>query len=246
MTRREQLSWAAYAASALIVVAAAAWFLRGPPAIPKADAPSGPLAIQLARPGGGDQVLRDEAILRDPRPLFLPTAFNAALPEPRREAGRALFELDRAAEEPGEADAALVRGLPPVAMLNGRPAGSATGTDALAVGQGEVGAAGLGRGDRRVDPLPPRGGFLQVVSATNGTTVLVEALPPALSPAGGKVWEPLELFAAVDAGGLAAPLAVVSSSTIDEVDVHFRRILDQVFRIGERLPPGFFRVVVGP
>jgi len=71
-------------------------------------------------------------------------------------------------------------------------------------------------------------------------------LPTVLGPAGGKAWEPLELFAAVDAAGLAAPLVVVSTSTVDEIDAHFRRILAQDFRVGERLPPGFFRLIVGP
>jgi hypothetical protein len=200
----------------------------------------------MARPGGGDVVLQDEAVLRDPRPLFLPTRLNASLPEPRREAGQVLFELDRLADEPAEADAAIVRDLPPVAVLNGRSASAAGAVDTLVATQGEVGVAGLGRGGRVVDPLPVRGGFLQVVSTATGSTVLSESLASSLAPAGGKVWEPLELLAIVDAGGLAVPLAILNSSTVDEVDAHFRRILAEVFRIGERLPPGFFRLVVGP
>jgi hypothetical protein len=109
-----------------------------------------------------------------------------------------------------------------------------------------VGAVGLGRGERRVDPLPPRGGFVHVISAVSGATVLAEALPVAMGPVGGRSWEPLEIFAVADAGGLAAPLAVVRSSSLEEVDLHFRRILEQGFRLGARLPPGFFRIVVGP
>jgi hypothetical protein len=246
MSRRDQWPWVVSAVSAILVVAGGSWLLRRPAGLPKPDGPGRTLAIQLARPGGEDRALQDEAILRDPRPLFLPTAQNAALPDPRREAGGALFELDRVADEPGDADSLVVRGLPPVASLNGRPASSATGADALGVGQVEVGVVGFGREARSVEPIVPRGGFLQVVSASSGVTLLAEPLGPGLAPAGGKVWEPLELFAVVDAAGLAAPLALVSSSNVDEIDGHFRRILDQVFRIGERLPPGFFRVVVGP
>jgi hypothetical protein len=46
--------------------------------------------------------------------------------------------------------------------------------------------------------------------------------------------------------GLAGPLVVTESSRVEEVDVHFRRQLRQVFRLGERLAPGVYRVVVGP
>jgi hypothetical protein len=56
----------------------------------------------------------------------------------------------------------------------------------------------------------------------------------------------MELFAAVDAAGLAAPLLVTEGSRVDEVDAHFRKMLAQTYRIGERLPPGFYRIVVGP
>lgn len=247
MSRSEKLVWVVSASVALGLLAGLLWLLRAPP---RAGSPGGkssaPLAVELARPGGGDGVLQDEAVLRDPRPLFLPTRLNASMAEPRREAGKALFELDRVADDPRETEAAIVRELPPVAILNGRSASTAAATDALAVSQGEVGVTGIGRGARGIEPLAPRGGFLQAVSTASGSTVLAETLASSLAPSGGKAWEPLELLAVVDAGGLAVPLVVLNSSTVDEVDLHFRRILSDVFRIGERLPPGFFRLVVGP
>ena len=230
----------------MALVAGAAALLRFPPSAPPSTAVAGQVVVQIARPGMGDSLLQDEAVLRDPRPLFLPTRLNATPTDPRREAGRTLFDLDRAADEPGESDAAILRELPPVAVLNSRPAGDASGLDALAPSQAEVGVVGLGRGQRGVQPLLPRGGYLQVFSAASGAVVLAEALAPGLAPTGSKDWEPLELFAAVDATGLASPLVLVNSSTVEDVDAHFKRILAQVFRVGERLPPGFFRLVVGP
>lgn len=247
MSRPEKLVWAVCASLALGVLAGLLWLLRAPPtARAPVGMPSSPLSVELARPDGGDGVLQDEAILRDPRPLFLPTRLNASLTEPRREAGKALFEPDRVADAPRETDAAIVRELPPVAVLNGRSASTAAATDALAAIQGEVGVTGIGRGARGIEPLALRGGFLEAVSTASGSTVLAETLALSLAPAAGKAWEPLELLAVVDAGGLAVPLVVLTSSTVDEVDLHFRRILSDVFRIGERLPPGFFRLVVGP
>lgn len=247
MSRRERLVWVLSAAGGFAALAGFVWLLTAPPPKPAAAGSStAPVAVEMARPGGGDGVLQDEAVLRDPRPLFLPTRLNASLPEPRREAGKALFELDRVANDPGESETAIVRDLPPVATLNGKSASAAVAADALSTSQGEVGVTGIGRGARAIEPLAARGGFVQVVSTSTGATVFAESLALSLSPAGVKAWEPLELLALVDAGGLAVPLVLLNSSTVDEVDAHFRRILSDVFRIGDRLPPGFFRLVVGP
>ena len=247
MSRRERLVWVLSAAGGFAALAASVWLLTAPPPKPAAAGSStAPVAVEMARPGGGDGVLQDEAVLRDPRPLFLPTRLNASLPEPRREAGKALFELDRVANDPGESETAIVRDLPPVATLNGKSASAAVAADALSTSQGEVGVTGIGRGARAIEPLAARGGFVQVVSTSTGATVFAESLALSLSPAGVKAWEPLELLALVDAGGLAVPLVLLNSSPVDEGDAHVRRILSDVFRIGDRLPPGFFRLVVGP
>ena len=247
MSRRERLVWVLSAAGGFAALAGFVWMLTAPPPKPAAAGSlTAPVSVEMSRPGGGDGVLQDEAVLRDPRPLFLPTRLNASPPEPRREAGKALFELDRVANDPGESETAIVRDLPPVANVNGKSASAAVAADALSTSQGEVGVTGIGRGARAIEPLAARGGFVQVVSTSTGATVFAESLALSLSPAGGKAWEPLELLALVDAGGLAVPLVLLNSSTVDEVDAHFRRILSDVFRIGDRLPPGFFRLVVGP
>jgi len=59
-------------------------------------------------------------------------------------------------------------------------------------------------------------------------------------------WRPLELFATVDAAGLASPLVVTDRSDVEEVNAYFRNYLARTFRLGEHLAPGFYRVVVGP
>ena len=109
-----------------------------------------------------------------------------------------------------------------------------------------VAPVGFGREERRVRPEAARGGLLEVIAAGTGERVLTAELPEALVPPGGKAWEPLELLAIVDVAGLAGPLVVTESSRVEEVDAHFRRQLRQVFRLGERLAPGVYRVVVGP
>jgi hypothetical protein len=109
-----------------------------------------------------------------------------------------------------------------------------------------VALRGFGRSPVQVAVLPVRGGFISVVTLRTGLEVLAEALPAEASPPGGKSWEPLELLAAVDVAGLAAPLVITTSSRVENVDAHFRDFLARTFRIGARLPPGFYRIVVGP
>ncbi|MBI5689153.1 MAG: hypothetical protein HZC55_03575 [Verrucomicrobia bacterium] len=191
-------------------------------------------------------MLKAEAEMRDLRPLFLPTKFNVALAEPRREPGRTLLDEERPTWAFIETDPGLGRELPPVATLNGKPADKAQPTDTLASAMAGVGLVGFGRADRKVAPAPARAGFLEVVAVSTGRTVLAEPLPASMAAPAGKPWEPLELFATIDAAGLAAPLVVTEGSRVEDVDVHFKKALAQTYRIGERLSPGFYRIVVGP
>jgi hypothetical protein len=232
---------------ALVSVGALTLLFRPPPPPPLRVAGSdGPRAVQMARPTEADVVLMDEAQIRDLRPLFLPTEFNVTLREPRREPGHTILDEERPRLDFAEAELGISRDLPPVATLNGRPADKAQAGDVLAAADVGTGTVGFGRRDRTVEPLAPRSGFVEVVAVATGQQVLAAPLSIALGPPGGKAWEPMELFAAVDAAGLAAPLVVTEGSRVEEVDAHFKKVLAQTYRIGERLPPGYYRIVVGP
>lgn len=243
----ERARWSVAAGVAVVLVAGTLQLFQPPPG---GEGPVVPTRtakpIQMARPTDADTVLKDEALIRDLKPLFLPTEFNAALPEPRREPGRTILDDERPHWEFSEGELSIVRGLPPVATLGGQPAERARPTQILDSAPLGLAPAGFGRRQRDLQPLAPRGGFIEVVSVGNGYRILAEPLAVELSPPGNKAWQPLELFAAVDAAGLASPLVVTEGSRVDEVDAHFRRVLTQDYRIGERLPPGFYRVVVGP
>jgi hypothetical protein len=246
-TENNKIRWAIAASIAGTVIVAMTMIFSLPPP-PRPAIPGGAklAPVQLARPAGGDEVLKDEALIRDLRPLFLPTAFNAHLPEPRREPGRSILDDERLQLDFTEGEPRFARDLPPVAVLNGRPADEAKALDMLALTDGDLALAGFGRRVRKVQPLEPRGGYVEVVAVSTGKSVLAEALPASLGPPGGKAWEPMEMFAAVDAAGLAVPLVVTEGSRVDEVDAHFKRVIAQGFRIGDRLPPGFYRIVIGP
>jgi hypothetical protein len=246
MTEFRKTQWAIVSVAAVGLVVALMQVFRVPTSTAPSATPGAATRLQFARPTGGDAVLQDETLMRDLRPLFLPTGFNAALPEPKREPGRSILDDERNALDFVEPEAGFARVLPPIAVVNGQPAERARAVDALAGTGDEVGLIGFGRGSRGVRPMATRGGFIEVVAAATGRLVLAEVLPEALAPAAGKTWEPMELFAVVDAAGLAAPLVVTESSRAEEVDAHIKKALAQSFRLGDRLLPGFYRVVVGP
>ena len=221
----------------------------GGPAAPPTPAPrpspaSKPL-LQM-RDTSVDTALKEEAEIRDLRPLFLPTDFNVSLPEPRREPGRTFLDNETVKWRFSESELTLARELPPIVALNGKPAAEVKPIDALEVERAGAAALGMGRKPVALPEAAGDGGDLEVVATASGTRVLAERLPADARPAGGKPWEPLELIAMVDAAGLAAPLTVTSSSRVEEIDAHFRNYLARRYRIGERLPPGFYRLVVAP
>jgi hypothetical protein len=238
--------WLPAAVAAGVVVGAALVLIRGLDPVVAPGKAMAPAAVRLARSAEADGFLRDEASIRDLRPLFLPTPVNARAAEPRREAGRSLLDEDPVRLTYGEGEAGLLRWLPPVAPRGGRAAERAEPRLTLEADGTGVAPVGFGREELRVRPEAARGGLLEVIAAGTGERELTAELPEALVPPVGKAWEPLELLAIVDVAGLAGPLVVTESSRVEEVDVHFRRQLRQVFRLGERLAPGVDRVVVGP
>lgn len=204
------------------------------------------LAVELARTEDRQQALVEETRMRDLTPLFLPTQWNAQPRQPAlREPGEGVLDLQPVKLEYAVGEIRVAGDLPAVATLNGQPLASARAIDVLSDAGGTA-AQGFGRNEIAVMPLPPRGGFVEVVESATGRTILAEALPPQARPSTTRPWGPLEFMAAVDAAGLVAPLALTTASQVEEVDAHFRNYLVRSYRIGERLPPGFYRIIVGP
>jgi hypothetical protein len=242
--------WIVAAGGAIVVAATLAVLFRVP--APSILLPTQPPrtatapAVRMARPDDADLLLKQEAELRDLRPLFLPTERNAALAEPRLEPGRTFLENENLKLTFSDAEVQVAKDLPPVATLNGKPTESAAPVDAFATDAAGTSLLGFGRAKAEVAPFESRGGCIEVTAAEDGRHVLSAVLPIELRPPGGKPWTPLEFMAFVDAAGLASPLVVTEGSRVDEVDVYFRNFLARQFRIGERLPPGFYRITVAP
>jgi len=203
-------------------------------------------AVQVARPDESDRLLKAESELRDLRPLFLPTERNAALPEPRLEPGRTFLEAETLQPRLSAAGAKVTDDLPALATVDGKPVETATPADALSATETKLSLEAFGRRPLEVAQFERRGGWVEVTAVKNGTRVLSERLPKEALPANEKPWGPVEFMAVVDPAGLVSPLVVIDGSRVDEVDAHYRTYLERDFRIGQRLPPGFYRVTVAP
>jgi hypothetical protein len=214
-------------------------FVRLPPA-PMEQGETKPAAIVISR----DQK-PDEISLFSHAPLFMPTAVNASrleLPAELQQEPSAIFHTF----EPNytfSVNGPAITFPEPFANRFSMPT---TPAAAPLIGETLNPFEGIGRADQPVLPLAPRLGFLTVVDAKTGRTVLQADLPSSAGPAPVANWQPLQLMAEVDSGGLVDDPLVFSGSGSEEVDSFFRTFLAKTFRIGKRLEPGFYRLRIGP
>jgi hypothetical protein len=184
-----------------------------------------------------DPVVIQGTMLRDPTPLFLPTEFNSSRKDYRpREPGGGFSGY------PAEltfSEAELALHLPPAAAVPSAP------VDALAGDPPGAPFLGFGRTDMIVEPLAPRGAYVDIVDSGSGRSVFSRPLPDARPPSSAP-WKPMEFMAAVDPAGLVGPLVLTVHSNVAEVDAYFARFLSEELRVGQRLEPGFYRICVGP
>lgn len=184
------------------------------------------------------RVLRERAELLDPTPLFVPTNKNFAqggLPaELQRQPGRVFqdFEAKFQFEEGGLRGFGLETGLPPESL----PEILARGNEAL--------FAGFGEADSGREPLGARAGFIEVKSLEVGGLTLQGVLPEGAAPAGE--FPPLEFLVTVAPAGLIGEPLLLLGSGAAAVDEHFRTFLTSAYQIDLRVPPGNYRVTIGP
>ena len=226
---------------ACVAVAAWAFWTRSDLRMPQtAVMPPPPKAfVQLAGAGGtaGDQVLREKADLLDPTPLFFPTERNyGQRPLPRS-----------ALKQPGQVFGSFEAKLT-VADQNIAPYRNETTpvpeklSDVLAQGN-EAPFAGMGQVDLQKSTLPIRAGYLEVSDLKNGDTIISQALSGLNAPRPD--FAPMEFLVIVGAAGVVGDPFLISGSGGEEMDNFLRTYLVKSYRLGERLRPGRYRVLVG-
>jgi len=235
-------TWTIAAVGASCCVVALLFLFRVPDAmLPKALPHQSIASAKVELASSGDAVLKEEAGLRDPTPLFLPTIWNAAddalAMNAPREPGGSFQNYPAKLTFP---EAGLKIELPAAVAVPARAG------DAFAIDKPDRPFAGFGEKDSKVIPLPLRGGYIEVTGAGDGEVKLTQALTEDRPTTGEGTWQPLEFVVAVDAVGIVRPPVLIESSRVPAVDSFFQEYLVKVLHIGERLGPGFYRVSIGP
>ncbi len=231
-----QPRWIYATAGAVVILLALGVLFRGPAGprvgvLPPAKPAPGVVSIVSLK--------KNDAVLTDPTPLYLPTEWNAgqnALPaNTQREPGGS-FQGYPAKLSFAETDLDL--NFPPPVVVPARPA------DALAADRSGQSFLGVGQADTTINQLADRKAFIEILDAKSGQRLLNQPVADANPPNGA--WEPLEFLIAIDTIGLVGPPVLTESSRVAAVDGYFQNYLVKTLRVGQRLAPGFYRVSIGP
>lgn len=213
---------------------------QGSPPVRKVTVGAKPPFVRLAGAGAGaaDQVLREQADLFDPTPIFFPTQWNygqRSLPERLRRPPGQVFGSFEPIYIFTEQSLKLfgAETTPPPEKLS----------DILTQGN-EAPFAGIGQIDVSGPILPERGGFLEVNGLADGKSIVSEALNGVNLP--GPDYAPLEFLVVISSAGVIGQPVLISGSGREGIDGFFSSYLVKTFRLGERLMPGRYRVLIGP
>lgn len=230
-----------YVGALLALGGVAAWWVWSE-RIQRAASAAASVPPPFVRVGGvgaanADRDLRERAELFDPAPLFIPTEKNY---------GRGQLP-SHLVKQPGQVFGDFG------AKLTFNEGGlDSYGAESLAAGEtlvdvlsrgNEVPFAGLGEARVNRPKLPARSAFVQIKKM--GESELLEfALKDVAVPRPD--FAPLEFLVAVGPAGLIGDPLLTAGSGRDDVDVFFRDFLAKTYRLGSVLPPGRYRVVIGP
>lgn len=243
MVKRRRAGWWVAGLTVVFALLGLAALLRplAKTAAPARSAAAPRMSVERPDAKTGNSLLRDRVTFFDPTPLFLPTEWNTnqrSLPKTvQRQPGQVFPDFPF---KPTYDQAELTLPIAAAPLLLQGP------TDSLR-GPSRDPFLGFDREDLQVTPLAARTARVEVREAGTGRMVLVQNLDgTVLLPAGQPDWQPAEFLIAVTPAGLLGRPVETVSSDVEDVDVFFRDYLARTLRLGERLPPGFYRVVVGP
>jgi hypothetical protein len=200
------------------------------------EVPRAPEAVSRPSVGLVDPVVIKGTMLFDLEPLFLPTEFNSSRRDyvPTEPGGASVgfpFELTFS-------DSQIELHLPPPTEVPSSPA------EALTDDPPGAPFVGFGRADLKMETLVPRTAYVEIDDAGSGRMMFSQPVRDARPPTSS--WKPMEFMAAVDSAGLVGPPVLTQHSDAADVEAYFGRYLSDTLRIGQRLNPGFYRVIVGP
>lgn len=187
--------------------------------------------------GSGGQVLRERTELFDPTPLFFPTERNYGQRPLRESVRRQPAQVFRNFEPEFTFAEQTMKVYGTEAVLAPEKL-----SDVLEKGN-EAPFAGMGRVDAPQPTLSIRSAFLEIKQIADGKVIVSKPLMGLSLPR--QDFAPLEFIVAVGSAGVIGEPILTSGSEGEEVDSFFRDYLVKAFRLGERLSPGRYRVLVG-
>lgn len=195
--------------------------------------------VQLTGRGGAanQRILNERATFFDPTPLFLPTAYNygqGGLPRRlQRQPGQVFgnFSPKMNFEEGA---------LPAYASETGA---APENLSELLSRANEAPFAGFGETGDALGAAEPRQALVEIKSLA-GFSLSRHVLQGGALPR--QEFAPLEFVVAVGATGVIAQPTLMASSGWEDIDAFFRDYLVKTYRVGERLSPGRYRILVGP
>jgi hypothetical protein len=175
--------------------------------------------------------------LFDPTPLFFPTDRNYGQRPLRPEL----------LKQPGQVFGSFEAKLPLSERAVGLYGNETSPTpeklsDVLAQGN-EAPFAGMGQIDLQKSTLSIRSGYLEVRDLKSGDVIISQSLSGVDAPRAD--FAPMEFLVVVGAAGVVGDPFLTSGSGGEEMDNFFRSYLVKSYRLGERLRPGRYRVLVG-
>ncbi len=235
--------WIGLGCAFAVTVAWWAWNrVQSPALVAETRRPQPFVRLAGAGQGAADQFLRERADLFDPTPLFFPTDWNfgqRALPESMRHQPGQVFGSFGANFTMAEQNIKIYG-------MDAAPVPDQV-ADVLVQGN-EAPFAGIGQIDGPHPALAERSGFLEIVNVNDGKVVVAQMLVGLAVP--NPDFVPMEFLVVVSSSGIVGELVFMPGSVMGEVDervdAFFRSYLVKIFRLGERLSPGHYRVVVGP
>ncbi len=216
------------------------WWMQAPRSANEVAAKTKEAFVKLAGSGAtaGDREMQERAEYFDPTPLFFPTEHNFGQRQTPESARR----------QPGQVFASYEAKLS-FSESGMRVHGQETAVtderlwDVLAQGN-EAPFAGYGLIDGTRPALSGRDAFMEVNALTDGKMIVAQALRQLKLPRTD--FAPLEFLVLIGSAGVIGEPVLLAGSGWEEVDTFFRDHIVKSSRLGERLSPGRYRVVVGP
>lgn len=219
---------------------AAGWFWLGSLETPATT--GGSQSAPFVRVGGrtsaeADQIVREQAAFFDPTPLFLPTPVNYG-------SARLPSGLEK---QPGQAFGDFG---PKLVFTGGRL--ESFGLESVGVAESiaevlsrsnEVPFAGMGEIDAVRQALQRRPAAMSIKDMAGRDLSFSNVETPGYV---GGDFAPLEFVVLVSAAGLVGSPILVAGSGNEQADAYFADHLVGGFRLGAKLNPGRYRVVIGP